>query len=247
MIRSRYTIQVQAVFTLYDILTGRPVQPGNVRFFLPEGGRITYKEGGYYVLTGCRDTQITLAIESPVYERAEIAKKLGKPGVETDRVWLSPDSAYPGFCRFPYVKGRTEPYAQVRAAFVDSRQKIRLLKDYAAREEKTAIPVFCGEKTELAGRQIAAVSAKKHGWEAEFSVVQNIDETSGLCHIEKPFSGDLKKEDVCICPVFSTQADKEGSYRLLLPKEAAQAQLCFVFFEEKGKTKVQETKILTDG
>lgn len=244
MIRSRHTIQVQAVFSLYDILTGRQLQPGSVRFFLPEGGRIIWKEGGYYVLTGCRDTEITLAIESPFYEKAEISKKLVTKGLVTDRVWLSPGSAYPGFRQFPYVKGRTAPYAKVRAAPVDPKQGIRLLKDYTAREGKTELSVFYGQKRELAGRLAAAVTRGEHGWTAELAVVQSIDEKSGLCHVQKPFGKDLKKADTWICPVFSGQADRDGNYRLLLPKEAAQARLCLIFYEADGKMEIQETEIL---
>ena len=72
MIRSRHTIKVQAVFSLHNMLTGRGAEAGAVRFSLPEGGKITVKEGGYYVLTGCRDQEIDVVIESPIYEKAAI-------------------------------------------------------------------------------------------------------------------------------------------------------------------------------
>lgn len=245
MIRSRHSIQVQAVFSLYDILTGRQAQAGSFRFWLPENGRLIQKEGGYYVLIGCRDTEIIIGIESPAYEKAQIVKKKGQEELAMERVWLSPGRAYPGLRQFPYVKGQAAPYAEILAVPVESKQGIRLLQDYAARSQETAFPIFDVGKNDLAGRMVAAVAIGRHDRTAAFAVIQRIERKSGLCHIKKPFDRDLGKADTYICPVFSGRADQDGSYSVRLPKEAAQAQNCFVYCDSGGKTEMRETKIIT--
>ena len=67
MIRDRYTTRVQAAFVLYDAFTGEQAKQGMFRFQLPESGKITAKEGGYYILTGCREQKIQKNSNSPLH------------------------------------------------------------------------------------------------------------------------------------------------------------------------------------
>ena len=247
MIRSRHTIKVQAVFSLHNMLTGRGAEAGAVRFSLPEGGKITVKEGGYYVLTGCRDQEIDVVIESPIYEKAAIHIDISESQLEIHKVWLSPNNSYPGSGKYAKVRGEAAGDMEVWAVPLSQEQSVRFLKDYNAQKDGTIFPVYYVGGAYMEGRRAAAVTEGKKGKTVEFTVIEKIDEKNGTCCIDKAFSKNLKKADTSIYPAFRGRTDREGNYRILLPNDMEQAELCLICYEINGKMEIQEAEITKKG
>lgn len=245
MITSRYTIRVQAVFSFYDIFTGKMIKPGSIGFTLPENGVMTVKEGGYYVLTGCREKEFEVIIESPVYEAVAVKQVLEDTALEVQKVWLSPGKFYRLGKNDAAVTGQAEPGSTVKILCLKPEYVIHLPKDYDPKQDGCNVSVYYVGGMDMEGRTAAAVSAIKGKRRVEFVRIRSLDEKLGLCVTESPFSTVLKKSDTSIYPVFTGQADSQGNYRILLPEIPERGVTCLVSYEDGKKIREKEITVVS--
>lgn len=242
MIRGRYRIEVQAVFSLHDMFTGKGISSGTVRFRLPEGGRITVKDGGFYVVTGCREREIKVTIESPCYETAVIRQTVGKGPVEIQKIWLSPGKAYPVRKEALVIRGEADAGSGVRVAVLDQGQAIRFLHDYDPKKDGEGFPAYYVGGLDLEGRPAAAVTGKKNGRQTEFVRIVQMDEKKGICRLEAPLSGKMKKTETELYPVYTGTADAGGIYEILIPRQD-EGMGCLIWFRKGNRDMTEEKTV----
>lgn len=245
MIASRYIISVQAVFSFHDIFTGRNIKPGSIRFTLPESAVMTAKESGYYVLTGCREKEFEITIDSPVYETVSVKQTVGDAPLEVQKIWLSPGKFYNMRRNDAAVTGRANPGSVVRVICLKPEYVIHLLKDYEPKQDECSVSVYYVGGMDLESRIAAAISSAKGKRVIEFVHIKSLTEKSGICLTDKPFSAALKKADTSIYPVFTGQVDGLGNYRVLLPEIPESGMTCLVSYEDGKKIREKEVTVIS--
>lgn len=245
MINRRYIIKVQAVFSFYDTFTGKNVKSGSLRFNLPEKGVMTAKEGGYYVLTGCQESELEIIIESPVYKTVSVKHTVGNAPLEVQKVWLSPGKFYNMRKNDAAVTGRADVDSVVRLVCLTSEYAIHLLRDYEPEQDGCSVSVYYVGNMDMEGRVAAAISSLKGKRKAEFVRIKSLNEKPGICMMDRPFSSVLKKTDTSIYPVFDGQADEQGNYRILLPEIPETGVTCLVFYEDGKKIREKEITVVS--
>lgn len=241
MIRDRYTTKVQAAFVLYDAFTGEQAKRGMFRFRLPESGKITAKEGGYYILTGCREQKIQIIIESPFYETETLWQDTEKSSLEIEKVWLTPGKAYPFGDGVFLAEGKGDPGTAVMAVPMDAEQAVRLLKDYDPKTDGNQLSVFYADDKDMEGRLAAVVLKKGKKQEAEPVRIKSMDEKNGICQVENPLSKPVKKTEAAIYPAYTGKVDGQGNYSVPVPKQK-EGTVYLVCFQKEGKQMTEEQR-----
>ncbi len=188
-------------------VTGLPVKP--IR-----------KSDGYFVFTADQGPIRQIEVDSLFYEKeivAVVPEELN-PLYPVVKIRLKPNRQYALPGAVTCLEGLAEQGSEIRVIHTSHPQPWKLLYDYEkdSREGEREIRLFHPEKKDLSGR-ILAIQGKDQKEPEIFRVLEMRDREQGVCLLTKALSKAYKKISTAIFPVYTTRADENGGFFLLLP------------------------------
>lgn len=233
MMESRIHIRVQAVISVVDDFTGRPVETGLVRMEMPGGTRVIQKPGGCFAVIDYPSRKMEFDISSPIYETAHVKADMDAFDEACPMICirLVPGHCYPMPEGITSIEGRINPGETVLAVCVEQAHPMRLLYDYDKKKDGQSIRIYHMPGEMLEGRRLALVSEGKL---LEYMEISKKENEEGLYRLKSPLSKNYKKTGIHICRINRGKAAGNGFFRIPLAEVPAEGCECLCMPESES-------------
>ncbi|MCH5281446.1 MAG: hypothetical protein J1E61_08240 [Lachnospiraceae bacterium] len=213
-----------------DDLTNRIITGSLLRVYIVEENKPSIrKPDGYHVFCDLKETEVTLCLEGPIYQKQTLRLSIKPDKVKVYQIRMLPGIAYPLPKGITILKGTLPKDSRLRVFVSGKKKEYRLLGDYDPVKQKDALTLFLHHKISLIGK-VLCISGKEK--EPEFFRVT--DQKDQVCMLEKPLSKAYARTDALIYPAYETVSDQDGNF--FLPMNSHQEEencTCILMKEDR--------------